>query len=129
LVTIFFIIFNLIYSELSGVGTISCELVQVLVTLAIGYRNSKYWYQHQTNFQSRNNYPDILAWKSIKSTSLFFYNLKNINVERNDFYSFNTLAIILLRCGLWLIGIIKNIATGYKDLQIDLVIESGWKGN
>jgi len=56
-------------------------------------------------------------------------NALNINVERNDIYSLNTSAIILLWCGLWLIGIIKSIATGYKDLRIDLVIESGWKGN
>jgi hypothetical protein len=56
-------------------------------------------------------------------------NALNTNVERNDIYSFNTFAIILMWCGLWLIGIIKKIATGYKDLRIDLVIESGWKGN
>jgi len=42
LVTIFFISFNLIYSDLSGVGAISPESVQVLVTLAIGYGNAKY---------------------------------------------------------------------------------------
>jgi hypothetical protein len=56
-------------------------------------------------------------------------NALNINVERNNIYSFNTFANILLWCGFWLIGIIKNTATGYKDLWIDLVIESGWKGN